>query len=215
MAFERLSRKRPDLRLSLASSIAEAAEKLGSETFDLLITDRFLSDGTARDVIALRGDLPLLLTSGSEADDLLAEYPEELLGYLPKPITGAALQAALDQLSAAELMAFEPDLTYLNELAGGDEAFRKEMLEIFLAEVPPALEKIPSLLEAEAWQELFATVHNLRSKLRILGLKDLNDLANQIEQDCKTGNTGPHTHEQAQGLIAALRGGIPRVKEMC
>jgi diguanylate cyclase (GGDEF)-like protein/PAS domain S-box-containing protein len=51
--------------VTMASSVAEASEALESSTFDAVVTDFGLGDGSALDVLAAAGDLPSVIVTGA------------------------------------------------------------------------------------------------------------------------------------------------------
>ena len=59
--------------LSVAGSVAEAAEALDVATFDLLIVDYSLGDGTGLDVLALAKGRPVVIVTGSGSENIAVE----------------------------------------------------------------------------------------------------------------------------------------------
>lgn len=65
MAFRRMLRdQKLEFSCSLASSVAEGRERLAADTFDAVITDFNLGDGSARDILALRPACPIIIVTG-------------------------------------------------------------------------------------------------------------------------------------------------------
>ncbi len=79
------------------------------------------------------------------------------------------------------------DLTYINNLADGDAEFVKSMIDTFLTNVPPILENIIKLKEAETWPELAGEIHKLSPTLKYLGVTTLNEIMVLTEGNCKSG----------------------------
>ena len=78
-----------------------------------------------------------------------------------------------------------PDLTYLQELSGGDIEFEIEMLETYEEEVPQHINRIEEYLEKVSWISLSEEFHSLKSKLSILGFKHIYQMADVLEEQCK------------------------------
>jgi len=80
----------------------------------------------------------------------------------------------------------ELDLTYLNEISGGDEEFIKDMIETFLEETPSDAEAMANELKNENWTELGKVAHKLKSSIKMFGFNTLKDQVLFLEQSGKT-----------------------------
>ena len=78
-----------------------------------------------------------------------------------------------------------PDLTYLQELSGGDIEFEVEMLQTYEEEVPDHIDRIIEYLDRASWISLSEEFHGLKSKLSIMGFKNLYKQADILEEQCK------------------------------
>ena len=78
-----------------------------------------------------------------------------------------------------------PDLTYLQELSGGDIEFELEMLQTYEEEVPEHIERIREYLDRASWISLSEEFHSLKSKLSIMGFRNLYKKADILEEQCK------------------------------
>lgn len=77
------------------------------------------------------------------------------------------------------------DLTYLNEISGGDKEFIGEMIETFLEETPKELAIMEQQLASTDWVELAKTAHKLKSSIKMFGMNQLRDEVLYIEQSGK------------------------------
>ena len=70
---------------TIAGSVSEAQSILGSEQFDIIISDYSLGDGTALDILNLVKNIPIILTTGA-ADEAVAirAWKAGAYDYLPK-----------------------------------------------------------------------------------------------------------------------------------
>lgn len=83
------------------------------------------------------------------------------------------------------------DLTYLNDISGGDEEFIQDMIQTFLEETPKDLSALQAAVEKEDWKEVGNTAHKLKSSIKMFGMADLRDEVLGIEHDGKQSeNTG-------------------------
>jgi HPt (histidine-containing phosphotransfer) domain-containing protein len=65
------------------------------------------------------------------------------------------------------------DLTYLNDLAKGDDEFVTEMLSIFINENPIELKNIENGIETSDYQAIKNAAHKLRSTIPFVGIDKL------------------------------------------
>ncbi|MEO9967829.1 MAG: response regulator [Reichenbachiella sp.] len=73
-AFERfVSRDMPDFNYHIAGSVASAKEALENNDYDVVITDYFLGDGDAFDVLAQIEGTPVIFTSGAGDEEVAIE----------------------------------------------------------------------------------------------------------------------------------------------
>ena len=94
MAFKKMVRQGAlNYDYSIAGSVEEAAELIGSTCFDLVITDYMLGDGNAFDVIALLKDTPVIITTGAGNEEIAVRAMHEgASDYLVKDSEGNYLK---------------------------------------------------------------------------------------------------------------------------
>jgi len=105
-------------------------------------------------------------------------------------------------------MALKFDWTYLKELSGGDAEFEGEMIQIYKEEVPTELQDIEVHSLAQDWPAVGASIHKLKSKIRIVGLHQLGELAQKLENAFKRGQVDAQKIAQAQSLIHSMRSSL-------
>ena len=84
--------------VTVATRVAEAERLLACERFDLVLSDFELSDGTAADLLPKAGRTPVLVSS-AHLDEAVTRIGAA--GTVPKPLTRASLQAAIDRTLGA------------------------------------------------------------------------------------------------------------------
>lgn len=111
MAFERFVRKEGlAYDYQLASSVAEAKEVLAAESFDLIVTDYHLGDGTAMEIFQLGIDVPTVVITGAGDEEIVVkalragafdymikDTERRYLKMLPVTIDNARRHHALDK----------------------------------------------------------------------------------------------------------------------
>jgi DNA-binding NtrC family response regulator len=89
--------------VSLASSFAEAAALINSNTYDLLVTDLMFPDGVGTDLITIferkQGCAKCILVTGS-ASELAPDKIPVLAGCFEKPLNADAFLAAVTKALA-------------------------------------------------------------------------------------------------------------------
>lgn len=80
---------------------------------------------------------------------------------------------------------FKIDLTYLESIAGGDQAFINEMLNMLLSSTFTEMDAIKRHAAAEQWVELGNLAHKIKAPIQMLGVKEVSDLILEIEQKGK------------------------------
>lgn len=77
------------------------------------------------------------------------------------------------------------DFTYLLDSCHGDHGFVKEMIEIFLHEIPLAMKQMESDLNNKNWQAVGEIAHRIKTNYMMIGLNIQNKNALEIEKSIK------------------------------
>ena len=83
----------------------------------------------------------------------------------------------------------QPNLTYIEKLAGNDETFKNKFIAILKDEFPIEKEEYYQTLKAAKTKETALIVHKLKHKLSILGLEKAYGLSVIYEEELKKGDT--------------------------
>ena len=216
LAFQRMLRQLPAFSCDCVSSIKQGQERLAEHSYDLVVSDHHLSDGTAFDLLAQKSG-PVMVTSGIDASDAAARFKEAgALAFLLKPISAFDFKEAVQALFTSPSHSSDTgfDLTYLHELAGGDPEFEQEMIAIYLQEVPQAIANIQQSLDEGNSMQLTHHVHKVRSKIRILGLAAAMSLSSEVEKSLKKGETDDFVLQKAQQLVQILEGSLSAAQQL-
>jgi PAS domain S-box-containing protein len=76
------------------------------------------------------------------------------------------------------------DLNYLKEFSGGDSGFMKEMIAMFLEQMPQELSTLSTLLTNEEWYQIGKLAHKMKPNYLMMGMEDQKDIAKSIEEMC-------------------------------
>jgi HPt (histidine-containing phosphotransfer) domain-containing protein len=83
----------------------------------------------------------------------------------------------------------EPNLSYINQLSGGDEAFKTKLITIIKTEFPQEKTIYFKNLTAKNFKEASENVHKLKHKISILGLEKSYEIAAAFENNLLEDNT--------------------------
>lgn len=78
-----------------------------------------------------------------------------------------------------------PNLSYIEELSGGDKAFKDKLISIIKKEYPTEKAIYIENITMLNFQEAANNVHKLKHKISILGLEKSYDIANNFEMQLK------------------------------
>jgi CheY-like chemotaxis protein len=90
------------------------------------------------------------------------------------------------------------DFTYLNEFAEGDAAFIKTMVDLFMQNLPLALEIILNSNQTNNIKILKAEIHKLKSSITLLGIVPASKSIEIIENEIETNPFGQKRKEEVE-----------------
>ena len=82
-----------------------------------------------------------------------------------------------------------PNLSYIQSMSGGDEAFEKKLINIIKAEFPLEKEEYYNNYKANNFKLTADNVHKLKHKISILGLEKSYEVAVAFENNLLEGET--------------------------
>ncbi len=83
----------------------------------------------------------------------------------------------------------QPNLKYINEIAGGDPGFVEKLLDVVKNELPEEIELYKKNYNDSAFAKAAENVHKLKHKLGILGLTKGYELAIEYEEQLRNGDS--------------------------
>ncbi|WP_303317957.1 Hpt domain-containing protein [Flavivirga abyssicola] len=81
-----------------------------------------------------------------------------------------------------------PNLSYIDTLSGGDEAFKAKLITIIKNEFPSEKDIYIKNIEAKNFKESAENVHKIKHKISILGLEKSYKIADDFENNLKEGS---------------------------
>ncbi len=139
--------------------------------------------------------IPIIaLTANCTPDDLLKYEEAGMDDYLPKPVVEADLIETILGVSRkpAEVLAAAPpstdklyDLAMIRSVSGGDEAFIKKMILLFIETVPQNVQELVDSTAQKNWEQVSKMAHKLKSTIDSMGIKTVHDNIRSIELNAK------------------------------
>lgn len=77
----------------------------------------------------------------------------------------------------------EADLTYLDELAGGNREFMREIIELFVKQTPVDLALLHEFIDQKDWQQVANQAHRIKPTLNYVGAVALREEIQQLENN--------------------------------
>jgi len=96
----------------------------------------------------------------------------------------------------------KPNFSYLDNLSGGDEAFKKQLLGIVKDEFPKEREKYNNHLKNNDLKSAAEDVHKIKHKISILGLEKSYEVASKFEENLK--NNSNQLNQEFENILDVI-----------
>lgn len=225
--------------VDVAANGKEAVEKVERNYYDLVLMDiqmpemdgmqateniRRLKDAAkaATPIVALTANL---LTGDGD------RYLEKGMNdYLPKPLDEQRLFQLIsknlldgpDPVSIIEPLKNEAvesisteklyDLTMIHGLSGGDEAFIRQMVELFVDTMPASMAEFKTTLDQGEWEAMGKLAHKLKSTTGSMGMDSIKDEIRMVEMNCKKRENLAETPALVQKCILVINQTVAQLK---
>ncbi len=83
------------------------------------------------------------------------------------------------------------DLSSLKKMSSSKPVFFIEMMDIYLRDVPIAINKLEVLFQQKKWIKIGRIAHKLKSNFMVVGMNKAVDLSLTLEFDMQEGNVFP------------------------
>lgn len=105
------------------------------------------------------------------------------------------------------------DTKQVEEISGGDSDFMKELVDIFLDQIPEFVQNITTAYEVENWLVLAREVHTAKSSAMTFGMKATSDLLKQIQLNCEEGKLD-NIPDMVGQAIHQLKAAVPELETL-
>lgn len=213
--------------LDIANHGLEALEILEKKTYDIILMDIHMPelDG-CETTFRIRHNkenpntnIPIIaLTAAALLEEKNRAFKFGMNDFLTKPFSPALLKKTLlkwldfdyqngnmkkeeEKGSIEEARTVTMDMAYLSELGMNDTTFVIEMIEIFLREIPIAIDNLKGAYAKENWSAVCDTAHRVKSNFMMMGMSEQQQAASSIETMIKKDEIDK---EKIQTLISEL-----------
>lgn len=175
--------KNTDHTITIAENFVMAIDIVNQEEIDLVISDGRIGMDTFLDYWNEFFGLPYFVLS-NHPDPEIFNLSQPPIGVYQKPIKKEQLDEILSSINTGNQV---PNLSYAEDISGGDPAIIKEMLDILIKQFQDAIEKIPYLYKNKQQEELIQLIHKLIGKFSVLSMKDSFSFFNLVEKYLREG----------------------------
>ncbi len=212
-------------KFDAAENLVEAAELLNQKTYDCILSDVKLPEGSGIDFIEqLRNDKNainyktpvIVVTAGATISEQKKAQQIGVEAYINKPFSPDTLFKELHNIFAERdniqsLLAFYPHpkpkkskekenyLKHLHKVMNGNKKAMVEMIDIFLKQLPDSTRKMEVAVEKNDWHRVHFEAHKVKSTIGIIGLVKLQKTIltiNENTRERKNLNQVPQLFEE-------------------
>ncbi len=183
---------------------AEALELVKKKTFDCVLMDVQMPemDGVQATISIRNIEDPIIsaipiiaITANCQEEDLLKYEQAGMDDFLPKPIveehlldsilsnSGQSKQAKPNPSTDSNNKLY--DLTMIQSVSGGDKAFIKKMILLFIETVPQNVKELVESMEKKNWEQVSKMAHKLKSTIDSMGIRSIHDQIRSVELNAK------------------------------
>ncbi len=197
-----------DCHFEIASDGMMALEKTMEHKFDIILMDIHMPEMDGCETTsAIRANMDnknqnsviIALTAAALLEEKNRALQSGMNDFLTKPFSPKQLKMQMGKWLNIEMdipqtkschefsknKIIEINFNYLTEMSGGDHTFVREMIELFLQEIPVALDRMEEELESGNWENIANIAHRIKTNFMMVGLSEQNKNALEIEKSIK------------------------------
>lgn len=205
--------KKYNVSIDLAETGIQAVKAVRSNDYDLVLMDIQMPDmdgveatSEIRNTIdGARGNVPILaMTAHAFKEEIDKCFNVGMNAHISKPIDKQEFLTLISSLvftkekktenkgksvSVQKKNINQVDLSYLRDMAEGNEGFVMEMIKIFKDDSPDLIQKMRNAFDQSDWAQLSKLAHKYRSPAVMMGMKNVAKIAEEIEyNNYESGN---------------------------
>lgn len=199
--------------LDIAGNGQEGIDFLLKNEYDLILMDLQMpvKDGyqtTNYIRNELKNAIPIIaMTAHSLVGEQERCFKEGMNAYIPKPFKQAALLEAIKKVTSKNIAVEinrNVDLSFLDEVSGGDRSFKQDMISLFIEKIPNEVVQLSEAFKNNNHDAIMRLSHNMKSSFDIFMLKDLSDYLSTVEKEAKLQQYSSQTLERINDLHSEI-----------
>lgn len=110
---------------------------------------------------------------------------------------------------------FKVDLSYLNDIAGGNVEFVIDMIDIFLEQTPGYFEQLGAAIKQQDWKATGEVAHKIKPTLAFVGAEDLRVKMQELESNARALvnlDTIPESFEEINETCEQIYEGLQQAR---
>ena len=104
------------------------------------------------------------------------------------------------------------DLTMIHGLSGGDEAFIRQMVELFVDTMPASMLDFQASMDQKQWDAMGKLAHKLKSTTGSMGMDSIKEEIRMVEMNCKKNENLQETPALVKKCIKVINQTIQQLR---
>lgn len=209
--------------LDIAQNGEEGIELLSQNKYDLVLMDLQMpvKDGyqtTEYIRNEMNSNIPIIaMTAHSLVGEQERCYKVGMNGYVPKPFKQAVLLKAIKTVMTPDSDAYHKriiDMSFLDEMSGGDPEFMKDMIGLFTEKIPVQSAQLEEAFKNADYDNVKKLAHNMKSSMDIFMLQDLSNCLSIIEEEASSGKFTAETLDKVNIFSCGIEEVVKILKEL-
>ncbi|WDF65328.1 GAF domain-containing hybrid sensor histidine kinase/response regulator [Flavobacterium sp. KACC 22763] len=209
--------------LDIAQNGEEGIELLSQKKYDLVLMDLQMpvKDGyQTTDYIRneMNSNIPIIaMTAHSLVGEQERCYKVGMNAYVPKPFKQAVLLKAIKTVMTPDSDGHHKriiDMSFLDEMSGGDPEFKKEMIGLFIEKIPVQAAQLEEAFKNIDYDNVKKLAHNMKSSMDIFMLQDLSNCLSIIEEEASSGEFTAETLDKVNIFSCGIEEVVKILKEL-
>lgn len=223
--------------VDVVSNGREAVDKIQENKYDLVLMDIQMPEMDGMEATRairqlsdpVKAAIPIVaLTANALKGDSEKYLAAGMNDFLPKPFNEQKLFLVIStnlKTSAKEAIPMREtnttvtgdqeklyDLSMVQTIAGGDTAFVKKMVQLFIETVPPSMTDIQMETGQQNWVNVSKLAHKMKATIDSMGIVKIKDVVRAIEANGKKGEEVDKIPAQVQEVVKVLEGCVGQLK---
>ncbi|MNP97100.1 Autoinducer 2 sensor kinase/phosphatase LuxQ [compost metagenome] len=209
--------------LDIAQNGEEGIELLSQKKYDLVLMDLQMpvKDGyqtTEYIRNEMNSTIPIIaMTAHSLVGEQERCYKVGMNAYVPKPFKQSVLLKAIKTVMTPDSEGHHKriiDMSFLDEMSGGDPDFKKDMIGLFVEKIPAQALQLKEAFKNTDYDNVKKLAHNMKSSMDIFMLQDLSNCLSIIEEEASSGEFTAETLDKVNIFSCGIEEVVKILKEL-